>query len=417
VTETGWLRRLGPWVGIGTSPAALMVGGGVAEGNERWWLAVAIIAGVALLAALATAQGALGQRRRARLATLASGSLGREGGRRIASPVLALMMVGWFGFNTSVAGAGLGRLLDLPERIGMGIFAAVMLAVAWHGLNALSWTALAAGIATVLLAAEGVHLALGERSGALLGDGVPATSLGVLPAIAIIVGFGAAFALRTPDFTHDLARPRHVVWCAAFGLAAPLIAFATAGAILELTTGTWNLVEVLERLGSSTVAYGFVALGFTGSVLTNLHSGAISLEDAIPGCSHRTGLTAIAVVGTAIATLQFADWMIPYLTAMALAAPCLIGVLWLDELRGCRELRGYRAVGIWAWGAGVAVGVGLRVLDSPVAMPAGIATAAAIAGAPWISGRRRPRDVAGGVPMPPARHGPDRSTPRAAPKD
>jgi cytosine permease len=106
VTETGWLRRLGPWVGIGTSPAALMVGGGVAEGNERWWLVAAIILGVAALAALAAAQGALGQRRHARLVDLASRSLGRMGGRRIASPVLAVMMVGWFGFNTSVAGAG-----------------------------------------------------------------------------------------------------------------------------------------------------------------------------------------------------------------------------------------------------------------------------------------------------------------------
>ena len=391
----GWLRRLGPWVGIGTSPAALMVGGGVAAGNERWWLAVSIVVGGVALAALAAAQGALGQRRHARLVTLASGSLGRQGGRRLASPILALMMVGWFGFNTSVAGAGLGRLVGVPERVGMAIFAAVMLAVAWHGLNAVSWTALAAGLATVLLVTEGVHLALSDRTGPLLGDGVPATSLGVLPAIAIMVGFGAAFALRTPDFTHDLTMPRHVVWCATLGLALPLIAFATAGAILELATGSWNLVDVLERLGSPTVAYAFVALGFTGSVLTNLHSGAISLEDAVPGCSHRTGLIAIAVVGTAIATLRFADWMISYLTALALAAPCLIGVLWLDELRGRRTVPGYRALGICAWGAGVAVGVVLRALQSPVALPAGIVTSAAIAGAPWVRDRLR---YAGGVP-------------------
>ena len=129
--------------------------------------------------------------------------------------------VGWFGFNPSVAGAGLGRLGNLPDRAGMVIFATIMLAVAWHGLNVLSWTALAAGLATVLLAAEGVHLALSGRTGPLLGDGHPAAAFGQLPAIAIMVGYGAAFALRTPDFTHDLARPRHVVWCAAVGLALP----------------------------------------------------------------------------------------------------------------------------------------------------------------------------------------------------
>jgi purine-cytosine permease-like protein len=389
VTETGWLRRLGPWVAIGTSPAALMVGGGVAEGNERWWLAAAIVVGVAALAALAAAQGVLGQRRHARLVDLASRSLGRMGGRRIASPALVVMMVGWFGFNASVAGAGLGRLLNVPDRAGIVIFAAIMLAVAWHGLNVLSWTALAAGIATVLLAAEGIHLALSDRTGPLLGDGHPASSLGRLPAIAIIVGYGAAFALRTPDFTHDLARARHVVLCATVGLALPLMAFATAGAILELTTGTWNLVDTLERLGSPTVAYAFVALGFIGSVLTNLYSGAISLEDALPGCSHRAGLVAIAVAGTAVATLHFADWMIPYLTAMALAAPCLIGVLWLDEIRASATVPGYRRLGIWAWAAGVGVGVALRAMDSPLALPAGLVTAVGIAAAPWLMERRR----------------------------
>lgn len=384
----GWLRRLGPWVGIGTSPAALMVGGGVADGNEQWRLVLAVVVGTAVLTGLAVAQGVLGQRRHARLRTLAASALGRQGGRRIGSPVLAVMMVGWFGFNTSVAGTGLARLVHVPSRAGMLIFAAAMLAVAWHGLNALSWVALAAGAATVVLAVDGLRIALSDHTGPLLGDGFSATELGVVPAIAVMVGYGAAFALRTPDFTHDLERPRQVVWCALVGLAAPLLAFALAGAILEITTGTWNLVEVLERLGSPTVAYAFVALGFTGSVLTNLHSGALSFEDAIPALTHRRALLIVAAAGTALATLDFADSMIGFLTAMALAAPCLIGVLWVDELRGPHRSTGYVATGICAWAVGVGVGVTLRLLDSPVALPAGIVAAAAVAATPRLRSRR-----------------------------
>jgi cytosine permease len=361
-----------------------MVGGGVADGNERWWLVAAVVVGALALTGLAVAQGILGQRRHARLRTLAADALGRDGGRRIASPVLAVMMVGWFGFNTSVAGAGLGKLLHVPSRIGMVIFAGAMLAVAWRGLNALSWVALAAGVATVVLAADGLRIALGDQSGPVLGDGVPAADLGLLPAIAVMVGYGAAFALRTPDFTHDLERPRHVVWCAGIGLTAPLIAFAVAGAILEIATGSWNLVQVLERLGSPTVAYAFVALGFTGSVLTNLHSGALSFEDAIPKLSHHKGLLIVAGAGTALATLDFADSMVGFLTAMALAAPCLIGVLWIDELRGRHLEARYVPHALWAWASGVGVGAALRLADSPVALPAGIAAAALIATVPVI---------------------------------
>ena len=375
-------------MGIGTSPAALMVGGGVADGNETWRLAVAVFAGVAVLTGLAVAQGMLGQRRHARLRTLAADALGRDGGRRIASPVLAAMMIGWFAFNTSVAGTGLGRLLNVPSRVGMALFAAVMLTVAWRGLNALSWTALVAGLATVGLAADGLRIALADRTGPLLGDGIPQSDLGLLPGIAVMVGYGAAFALRTPDFTHDLARPRQVAWCALLGLCAPLIAFAAAGAMLELSTGTWNLVDVLERLGSPTVAYAFVALGFTGSVLTNLHSGALSFEDAIPNLTHRRSLVIVAVSGTGLAALDFADSMIGFLTAMALAAPCLIGVLWIDELRGHRATTRYVQRGIWAWAIGVGVGAILWSVDSPLALPAGIAVAAAIAAAPILRNRR-----------------------------
>jgi purine-cytosine permease-like protein len=246
----------------------------------------------------------------------------------------------------------------------------------------LSWAALAAGLATVALAIEGLRVALADWDGPLLGDGIADGRLGVLPAIAVMVGYGAAFALRTPDFTHDLERPRQVVWCALTGLALPVLVFAAAGAILELSTGTWNLVMVLERLGSPTVAYAFVALGFAGSVLTNLHSGALSFEDAFPRLSHRTSLVLVAITGTGLAALDFADSMIGFLTAMALAAPCLIGVLWIDELRG-REMRArYIPRGIWAWSMGVGVGVTLRLLDSPLALPAGIAAAAVVAGLP-----------------------------------
>lgn len=69
-----------------------------------------------------------------------------------------------------------------------------------------------------------------------------------------MVGYGAAFSLRTPDFTHDLRRTRQVVWCALAGLVVPLGVFAIAGAALQAATGTWDLADVMRRLGSPDVA-------------------------------------------------------------------------------------------------------------------------------------------------------------------
>jgi cytosine permease len=338
MTRSGWLRRVGPWVGIGTSPAALMMGGGVAEKLDGAAMLAAIGVGVLLLGGLAAAQGLLGQREGLTLAGLYARALRAPAARRAASLAMLAMMVGWFALNVSVAGAGLGRMIGVPDRAGMALFAAAMLAVVWLGLDALSWSALAAGAATVALAASGLAIVVGERDVDLLGEGGAAEPAGFVAAVLLVVGYGAAFALRTPDFTHDLRRAGDVARCAVVGLMIPVAAFAVVGAVLWLSTGTWDLADVLRDLGSPTVAYGFLAVGFTGSVMTNLHSGALALSDAAGGVAFRPALLAVAAVGTALAALRFSQWMIPYLTAMAFAAPALIAVLWWDAARAPRPL-------------------------------------------------------------------------------
>ena len=356
----------------------MMTGGGIAETNHGWHLVVAAIVGVGVLGALAAAQGVLGTRRRARFAAVAADSLGPVGARVVAAPVLAVMMIGWFGFNTALAGAALGKLIHVPTRVGVVMFALLMLSVAWYGLDVLSHAALLAGCATVVLAAGGLHLALADHTGPLLAQDQPTGVLAIITAVGVIVGYGAAFSLRTPDFTYDLARSRDVGLCALLGLALPLLAFVIVGAILQTTTGTWNLVEVLERVGSPAVGYGFMALGFTGSVLSNLHSGAVAFQELAPRRSHRDGLVLTGVLGTALALIDYSDRMIPFLTAMALAAPCLIAVLWVDELRRRRASVPVRISALAGWAAGGAVGGTLAFIARPWALPAGLVVAAVV---------------------------------------
>jgi cytosine/uracil/thiamine/allantoin permease len=258
------------------------------------------------------------------------------------------------------------------------VFAAAMLAVVWAGVEWLSWSALAAGVASVALAAYGAWIALGDRNVSLTGDGHPAHPVGFAQSVALVVGYGAAFALRSPDFTRDLARARQVLWCALVGMALPVAAFATTGAALYLTTGTWNLADVLRGLGSPTVAYLFVAVGFTGSVMTNIYSGALSLTDALPGAGHRRALVAVTLAGTALATLGFSRWMVGYLTVMALAAPSLIAVICVHALRGGAPRRGWSVPGLAAWGAGFGAGLALHLAGSSLGMPVSLAVSAVL---------------------------------------
>ncbi len=373
-----WFARVGPWVGIGTSPAALMAGGGVAEGQGGLDVVVAIVAGVLGLTALAVAQGALGQRRHAPLLALTAGPLGTRASRATASVAMLAMMLGWFAVNVSAAGAALGRLIGAPDRVGMVLVALVALALVWGGVGRLSWAALTAGAATVALAAYGLWVVTGERDVGLAGP--PESPEPLLAGAALMVGYGAAFALRTPDFTRDLARTRHVVWCALAGLTVPVVAFALVGALLQRSTGTWDLADVLTDLGSTRVAYLFVAVGFAGSIMTNIWSGALSLGDALPRIPHRRAMVMVTAAGTLLAALRFSQWMIPYLTVMALTASPLIAVMLTHEVlrrRGAAVAgRAWHGPGLAAWGAGAAGGLALAAAGSPLALPIGLVVAA-----------------------------------------
>lgn len=382
--EDGWLRRLGPWVGIGTSPAALMTGGGVGEGLVGAELVAALLVGVAVLAGLAIAQGVLGQRTGKTLRALTAGPLGEVGSRRTASVAMLVMMVGWFGVNAGVAGVAVARLIGVPDVAGVGVFAALMLAIARRGIGALSWSALTAGLATSVLAAYGLHLALADRSITLSGGEAGSHPIGFASAVVLVVGYGAAFALRTPDFTHELRRGRQVVWCALVGLVVPLVTFALAGAALQAATGTWDLADVLLRLGSPELAYLFVAIGFAGSVLTNIWSGGLSLGDALPRIPLSMTMPLVTAAGAVVAAGGFADLMLPWLTVMALATPGLAAICAVHALRRRQGSGDWGVVGLCSWGGGFCCGIALHVAGSTMALP----TAALMpAIAYWILGR------------------------------
>ena len=386
----GWLRRIGPWVGLGTSPAALMTGGGVGEGLQGADLVIALVVGVVLLAGLAATQGILGQRTGMTLAQLTAGPLGAEGSRRTASVVMLAMMLGWFGVNAGVAGVAVARLVGIPDVLGVLVFAALMLAVASRGLGVLSWSALVAGLATVVLAGWGLHLAFADRAITLSGGDAGQHPTSIVTGIVLVVGYGAAFSLRAPDFTHDLARTRQVVWCAVAGLAIPFVLFGLAGAALQAATGTWDLSDVMRDLGSPELAYLFVALGFVGSVLTNIWSGGLSLNDVAPRLSRGAGQAIVAVVGAVIAAAGFSDLMLPWLTVMALAAPGLIVVCVLHVVRGGRPAIGWGMTGLACWGVGFACGIALFLAGSPLALPGAAAIPAV---AYWVLGPSGERNL------------------------
>jgi len=393
--RSGGLARVGPWVGLSTSPVALVAGGGVAEGLKGTELVVALVVGSVILSCLAGAQGLLGQRTGLPLASLTARTLGSHGSRWVGSMVMLVMMLGWFGVNAGIAGVATGRLLHVPDLVGIVAFAAIMLLVAARGLGVLSWISLTAGVAATALAAYGMQLVLTDHAVTISGGFAASHPMSFAAAVTLMVGYGSAFSLRTPDFTHDLPRARHVTWCALWGLCVPYIGFALAGALLYTATGEWDLADALRDLGSSDLAYLFVAVGFTGSVLTNVWSGGLALRDVAPRLTPIAGMATLTALGTAAAAAGLADVALDWLTVMALSAPGLVVLCILAARTSDSPRVQWRPVPLIAWAVGIVFAVGLHLTGSAFALPAAAAVPAGIYCTFGLIGRRP-----GGSPTP-----------------
>lgn len=387
--KTPWTwRQAGPWLGIATAPASLMLGGSVAQQMPFHWVPWALALGSGVVWALSSLQGQLGATQRRPLVELARPVLGSAIARWSNSLLLAVLMIGWAGFGVGVAGRSLAHLIALPEGIAFFAWSGAVTIGLWRGIHHGSLIALLGSLATVVLIGWGF---------------VQASSLQATPSVALpegtffggvslVIGYAAAFCLRCADFSMTAARPSRVRTVALLGLSLPLLGVSFAGAWLYQATGTWDLSALLGRLGFPSLAHAFVVVGFLGAGLTNMHSGSLALQDLLR-CPRRGALLLIAVSSVGLAWLGFEQAMVLWLRALSVVVVPLIGVILAHYGANVRQESGVNVAGVVAWGAGAGAGL-LAPADWPSAL-VGILVAAltymalAMARSTWFRRRER----------------------------
>ncbi len=135
-SDAAWYRSAGAYVGIGSAPAALVLGVGLAArhgGPPSVW---ALVLGTATLAVLLYGQGLLGMQPPvgggASFSEVARGYLGRRSltGMNL---LLLVAMIGWVGFNVALGGTALAALVGVPPALGAAVLGAITTAVAMGG--------------------------------------------------------------------------------------------------------------------------------------------------------------------------------------------------------------------------------------------------------------------------------------------
>lgn len=365
-----WYERAGAWMGIGTGPGVLAVGGGLAARLPLRTLVIAVPVGTVILAALAVTQGILSRHRRHPLVERAEATFGAGAGATLLNAAIALAMIGWMSFYVGLAGAALATLADVPGWLGALGIALAMLALTELGVsrwNLLVWiTGLSAlGAAIFALRAIGASPSWHRGTEIRLAE--------LLWGIGGVVAYGIVFATRSSDFTWDLEADADVVK-AGFALAIPLVIFLAIGAILYASVGDWNLADVLAQHESAWLGNLFLVLSIVAPGLSSVHSGALALESLI-SIHKRQSAILICGVGFVLGAIRFDRRLLTFLDVLGAAIPPALIVMLVTAMLPRRLSR---MTTLTAWLLGAAVAITLKVQGELSHMVAGAGASAVV---------------------------------------
>ncbi|HUG83445.1 MAG TPA: hypothetical protein VMM13_02725, partial [Euzebya sp.] len=313
-----WTARAGPWLGIGASPAAMVLGAGLAARHDGPVALLALVLGLTLSSAMLAAQGALGIGSPGGTLSVVAATMLPPPGRRGLDMALVVSMVGWLGFNLAVGGTALAAIAGADRRLGVVVYTLPVIALALGGVRRWNVVVLVAtGTAVVLTAVVTARLgaATSPVEVAMAPDGV-----GILLAdIAALAGYTAVFSVRAPDFTAGLHSRADVHRLVAMTVAAVALTSA-AGILLYLGTGTQDLVGALSGPDGLPIGNMLVSLAFLAGSLTAVHSGGLAFA-SLWGTSHRTAIGVLGAVGVAVALSGFDRVFVSYLTLLGAAMP------------------------------------------------------------------------------------------------
>ncbi|WP_106538664.1 hypothetical protein [Haloactinopolyspora alba] len=370
-----WWHTAGAWLAIGTSPAALVLGAGVADRHDGPMPLITLLLSGAAMAALLLVQGRLGvlppYGEGWPLSDVLDGYLPRRD-RTLVSLLMALSMVGWLGFNAGLGGAALASLLDAPRWLGVGVLGLPLLVLALAGQH--RWNGPAVLTTAAALALVGLVAIRGAETTVPVTARLDAPAL-LLADVSVFVGYVSVFALRAPDFTAGL-RGRGDLRACAVVLVVPTLVAAAAGTTVALRGGSSDLVAHLQ---ASTLGTALIAVAVVAPSLTAYHSGGLALRSVTP-LSGRSATLAVGVAGLALATSGFESVLLPWLTVLAAVLPPLVVPLAV-EAHARRRGRGHRVVlAMWLPAAGLGlVLTAFGVTGAPLVglAAAGVSTAVA----------------------------------------
>lgn len=333
-TYTGWHIALVIVGGTIAVPAFLMAANlGASLGLRD--AAIAFSCGCLILGSMAALTGLCGQKSGLSAYMLNEFAFGRWGGR-IASTVVSMTLIGWFGVTSALFGRAanlMGRSvfgIDWPVEIYMILGGGLIVAVTVTGFKGIDKLALALVPVMLgfLMMAAWMSLPQLEQWTEPTG-GTPMT---LTTAISAIVGSYIAGVTIQPDYAR-FARSRRAALGSAFvalAISFPILLFCTA--IPSIAYNEPDLLNVMIALGIGIPAFLLLILAAWSSNVLSVYSGALALATVFRRMDLRVLIVGVGALGTLLALAGAGDYLIEYLVLLGITIPPISSIYLVDTL-------------------------------------------------------------------------------------
>ena len=305
---------------------------------------------------------------------LASSSFGEQGANIIVGLVIGLSTLGWFGVQSNIAGASFSSIVsemngpDIPVWISSIFWGGVMVLTAVFGFKYLKWLNYIAVPAMVVLLVYGLFITFQEHSFQEVLDFKPASSMPIMQAIGLAIGFIAVGGVISADYNRFAITKNDAVLGSIMGIIPGAMCLLAVGAILAITQGTYDIVEIFSSLGYPLLAMSILILATWTTNVVNIYSSGLAFTNLFKlNEAARSKVTLIAgIAGITLAALGIFNYFINFITVLTIAITPIAGVLISDYFLSksfSKTPQKINWIGVISWVSGVAL---MLIMSSPL---------------------------------------------------
>ncbi|WP_430967824.1 cytosine permease [Spongiimicrobium sp. 2-473A-2-J] len=335
---TKWFSLAGVWFGGIVSVPALLIGSTLITAlsfNSALWAGLIGFSFVVFFMSLLSIAAVV--KRKATVA-LASSSFGENGAKLIVGLVIGLSTLGWFGIQSNIAGASFSKILvdmnglDVPVWASSVFWGIIMVLTAVFGFKYLKWLNYIAVPAIVLLLIYGLVITFKTHSFQEVLNFTPTTRMPFLQAIGLTIGFISVGGVISPDYNRFAHTKRDAVLGSIFGIIPSALCLLAIGAILAITQGTYDIVEIFSSLGFPFFAMSILILATWTSNVMNIYSSGLAFNKLfqLDDASRSRTTLAVGLVGILLAAIGILSHFMGFITLLTITITPIAGVMISD---------------------------------------------------------------------------------------